>query len=52
MNVRGLAVSAVMLVFVTSPLVAQEHEEHEPLERHQIGLFTGYTWVPKGNPHE
>ena len=42
----------VVLAFVSIPLAAQEHEEREPLKRHQFALFTGYTWVPKGDPHE
>ncbi len=49
---RRWIVVAVMLVFISAPLAAQEHEEHEPLKRHQKALFTGYTWVPKGDPHE
>lgn len=55
MNVRRSAVVMVMLAFVAGPLAAQEHEEHEqqePLKRHQLALFVGYTWVPKGNSHE
>ena len=53
--IRLAIVSAVALVLFVAPLSAQQHEEHqehEALKRHQLALFTGYTWVPKGNPHE
>jgi len=51
MTARSIFAS-VVLAFVSIPLAAQEHEEREPLKRHSLALFTGYTWVPKGDPHE
>jgi hypothetical protein len=47
-----LATTLVMVAIIAGPLAAQDHEEREPLKRHQLSLFTGYTWVPKGDPHE
>jgi hypothetical protein len=52
MSIRRWIVATALLAFISAPLAAQEHEESEPLKRHQIALFTGYTWVPKGDPHE
>jgi hypothetical protein len=53
----GRRILAVLVIVAcgAGPLAAQEHEEageHEALKRHQLALFTGYTWVPKGDPHE
>ncbi|UCC83891.1 MAG: hypothetical protein JSW46_02855 [Gemmatimonadota bacterium] len=52
MKLRGWVLAAVALAFIANPLAAQEHEEHEPLKRHKLALFVGYTWVPTGDPHE
>ncbi len=43
-----------LLVLATTPipLAAQEHEESEAFRRHQLATFTGYGWVPQGDPHE
>ncbi len=46
---------ALLLPVVGGPLVAQQHgegDEHHTLQRHKVALFVGYTWVPKGDPHE
>ena len=45
-----LCLAVVLLVPVSAPLAAQEGEAetHEPLRRHHVTLFTGYTWVPQG----
>lgn len=52
MSVRRWTVAMALLAFISAPAAAQEHEEHEPLKRHKLALFVGYTWVPTGDPHE
>ena len=39
---------------MVGPLTAQEHnaEGPEPLKRHHVTLYTGYTWVPQGETGE
>ena len=52
---RRILAVLVIVACGAGPLAAQEHEEaeeHEALQRHRISLFTGYTWVPQGDPHE
>jgi hypothetical protein len=49
------ALVALVVALLPGSLAAQQHEErgeHEPLRRHQLAAFTGFTWVPKGEPHE
>jgi hypothetical protein len=52
---RTAACIALTLLWAVGPITAQQHEsgdEHASLKHHQLSLFTGYTWVPKGDPHE
>jgi hypothetical protein len=50
---RGLIVIGLGTTLI-GPLAAQEHDAEgpEPLKRHHVTLFTGFTWVPKGETDE
>ncbi len=45
-----LCLAAALLVPVRASLTAQEHDDEcpEPLMRHHLTFFTGFTWVPQG----